>query len=79
MAEALVGNWDKAETHAVIFKTDPWGYGPVVLTAASLRRGDSGPLEHWTREAGLSDTALLREQAEGLIEERLKEQMAPKP
>lgn len=79
MAEALVGNWDKAETHAVIFKTDPWGYGPVVLTAAALRRGDSGPLEHWTREAGLSDTALLREQAEGLIEESLKEQMAPKP
>ena len=68
MAEALTGQWDSARTHAA-FGTDPWGFGPVILTAEALRRGDEGPLLHWTQHAGLTDSTPLRLKAQRLIDQ----------
>ena len=69
MAEALTGQWSQAKAHAEVFGTDPWGFGPVILTAEGLRRGDEEPLLEWTQYAGQSDTTPLRERAERLIKQ----------
>ena len=46
LAEALEGDWYAAEQHAGN-GLDPYGYGPIVLSAAALRRGDDSVLEYW--------------------------------
>jgi hypothetical protein len=67
MAEALVGNWDQAEAQASIYGRDPFGYGPLILTAAALRRDDEAPLIFWAKLGGPSGQTQLREMAEQLI------------
>ena len=69
MAEALSGNWSDAKTHAGVFGTDPWGFGPVILAAEGMRRGDEKPLIEWTQHAGQTDTEPLRLRAQKLIEQ----------
>jgi hypothetical protein len=49
MAEALEGDWYAAEQHAGD-GLDPYGYGPIVLSAAALRRGDESVLNYWTTQ-----------------------------
>jgi hypothetical protein len=72
MAEAMQGNWQQASQLAGIFGKDPWGFGPVILTAEGLRRGDETELQKWTTDAGLKDTGPLHEKAMMLIQESLK-------
>ena len=46
VAEAMQGDWEAAVEHAGDGR-DPYGYGPVVLSAAALREGDRSVLEAW--------------------------------
>ena len=62
LAEAMEGDWEAAVEHAGDGH-DPYGYGPVVLSAAALREGDDSVLLAWQAK-GEGD---LRAQVELLL------------
>jgi len=52
MAEALACEWDSAEARMQPLSGDPYGYRPLVLSAAALRRGDGSVLASFSAERG---------------------------
>ena len=64
MAEALLGNWNTAAELANRHQRDPFGFGPVILSAEGLQRSDRSPLQYWAQfgsggESALEKKALL--------------------
>ncbi len=58
LAEALEGDWEAAVEHAGDGR-DPYGYGPIVLSAAALREGDESVLNYWQSQGSGDLRALV--------------------
>ena len=54
MSHAVLGEWEEAESYANMVNRDPFGFTPVVLSAAAVMRGDSSVLEAFI-ESGAGD------------------------
>lgn len=67
LAEALSGDWEAAELHARAIDGDPWGYTPVIRSAAALRRGDDRELRAWEERGTGREATPLRRQVEWLL------------
>ena len=65
MSQALNGQWASAEQHMRSLNSDPFGFRPVLLSAAALRRGDESELSKWA--PGQEDA--LKEKARALIKQ----------
>ncbi|MEE2751979.1 MAG: hypothetical protein VX519_11160 [Myxococcota bacterium] len=67
MSEALIGQWDAAESHAKEAGRDPTGLAPVVLSAAALRRGDESVLLYWEQKGSNEAQINLRDQVDFVL------------